>query len=509
MSQDRFGDEWQKDKLKRIDEAKFLTLYLNGKYKKGKHSLVNGSFVLNVNANWGFGKTYFIKNWVDDLSKEGHPVVYFDAWENDFSKEPLVAFIATINSQLKPYFKQKIPKDKTQQRVKEMLTDWLDTSKKLIKPSFPLILGVLAKKLTGYSFEQLAEFFDEELDETKDSKDSNSENFEETQKAISSVVSNAATQMLASHNSTKKTINEFKYKLSKLIDQLDSLDSIQLPIYIFVDELDRCRPNYTIELLENIKHLFGVEGVFFIVATASEQLCHSIKAIYGQDFDSYNYLKRFFDQTYIMQEPDHYAFADYLFEKYNLAERDNIFSPFEDKDCTMNNVKTEVFALMTKAYNCGLRDMEQYCILIDSISLTFTNANLHLIYLLWLIIVKDKNKTLYSNHIKGIRRITIDDVKKDLVNFNVTFDTDYISESQINRTCEKRSFNIYELIWYYLALYPCTLETIPTGTERAIVYNMVKKEIYNEIPKQYQDKNLATHKLSLYPNLIEQAGRIV
>lgn len=99
-----FGDNWGNDKLERFKEAKFLTDYLIGKKERPLNNFNNGSFVLNVNAEWGFGKTYFLKNWADDLASQGHPTVYFDAWENDFSKDPLIAFIASINEQLKPYF---------------------------------------------------------------------------------------------------------------------------------------------------------------------------------------------------------------------------------------------------------------------------------------------------------------------------------------------------------------------------------------------------------------------
>lgn len=67
---------------------------------------------------------------------------------------------------------------------------------------------------------------------------------------------------LKDHVAVKISIADFKEKLSFLVNELGKIDSVKLPMLVFIDELDRCRPNYAIELLEGIKHIFGVSGVF-------------------------------------------------------------------------------------------------------------------------------------------------------------------------------------------------------------------------------------------------------
>jgi KAP family P-loop domain len=67
------------------------------------------------------------------------------------------------------------------------------------------------------------------------------------------------------------------------------------PLLIIVDELDRCRPNFAIEMLEVIKHLFDVENVVFILAYDGHQLACSTQSLYGQNFDGKTYLQRFFN----------------------------------------------------------------------------------------------------------------------------------------------------------------------------------------------------------------------
>ena len=71
-----------------------------------------------------------------------------------------------------------------------------------------------------------------------------------------------------------------------------------------IDELDRCRPSYAVELLEVAKHLFEVEHIVFVLAINRAQLAHSIRALYGIGFDADGYLRRFVDVDFVLPEPD-------------------------------------------------------------------------------------------------------------------------------------------------------------------------------------------------------------
>lgn len=66
-------------------------------------------------------------------------------------------------------------------------------------------------------------------------------------------------------------------------------------IVIFIDELDRCKPSYALEMLERIKHYFDDDRIIFIVSVNKEQLTHTISNYYGNGFDSTGYLNKFFD----------------------------------------------------------------------------------------------------------------------------------------------------------------------------------------------------------------------
>ena len=66
-------------------------------------------------------------------------------------------------------------------------------------------------------------------------------------------------------------------------------------LIIFVDELDRCKPIYAVRLLERIKHYFDNERITFVFSINTNELQHTIKRYYGENFDACRYLDRFFD----------------------------------------------------------------------------------------------------------------------------------------------------------------------------------------------------------------------
>ena len=87
-----------------------------------------------------------------------------------------------------------------------------------------------------------------------------------------------------------------------------------------IDELDRCRPSYAVELLEVAKHLFSVDRIIFVLAVNRDQLAHSVRALYGSDFDAEGYLRRFFDVDFQLPEPNRDAFIAAQLQATGIAD---------------------------------------------------------------------------------------------------------------------------------------------------------------------------------------------
>jgi hypothetical protein len=58
------------------------------------------------------------------------------------------------------------------------------------------------------------------------------------------------------------------------------------PIAVFIDDLDRCRPGYVVELLEGIQTLFCAEPVVYVVAADRSWLCESFASGYEEFKDT-------------------------------------------------------------------------------------------------------------------------------------------------------------------------------------------------------------------------------
>jgi len=252
-------DVWADDFMGRKPSCDFLTKYI----------LANEHVkVLNVNSPWGSGKTFFLERWKAELSKK-HVCVFFNAWETDYSAEPLLALVTCIEQQTK---------DKLDITATEAGQRAVDISTGILKKAMPLIAKGLVRKYVGVEIEDL--IGDGITDDAADSAGS----------LVGSLIEDQA--------KTTKQVEDFKKSLVATLSKAAEDNQLDAPAFIFIDELDRCRPTYAIELLERIKHFFEIKGCRFIIASDSKQLAHSIRAVYGQGFSSEQYLNRFFDAEY-------------------------------------------------------------------------------------------------------------------------------------------------------------------------------------------------------------------
>ncbi len=61
-------------------------------------SSVTDPLVIAVDGQWGSGKTTFLKMWAGELRKANFPVVWFDAFANDYVEDAFIAIASEIIS---------------------------------------------------------------------------------------------------------------------------------------------------------------------------------------------------------------------------------------------------------------------------------------------------------------------------------------------------------------------------------------------------------------------------
>ncbi|QDT34978.1 KAP family P-loop NTPase fold protein [Thalassoglobus polymorphus] len=239
---------------------------------------VSENVVLCVDAPWGDGKTTFAKMWIADLLKDDKQCIYFDAFQHDYSADPLVAFSAEIIRLVEEQFEDsntiQVLKEDFKKKAKRIAANLITAGARFgIKA---LTLGII-KDTDIEAFESIKE------DIAEDSSN-----------AISSMIGAAFDEYVAS----KELVAEFHEKLSALGNALKEEQSF--PLLIVVDELDRCRPDFALSLIERTKHLFATENVSFLLMANIKQLESSVKYVYGNDVDATNYLQKFFSLVTIL-----------------------------------------------------------------------------------------------------------------------------------------------------------------------------------------------------------------
>lgn len=206
-----------------------------------------------------------------------------------------------------------------------------------------------------------------------------------------------AGDVLDNYLQQKEAISEFHNSLASFVER--SANGKQL--IIFVDELDRCRPNYAIELLERIKHLFNIEGLVFVLALDKAQLGHSIEAVYGNEFDSTGYLRRFIDFEYQLKKPDISNYIKWVFCSLELEEFFNPRKQYSELQNDQEHLK-DVFIMLALGLQLSLREIEQFLASINiAIRTAKQNEYIFPAMLVFLMISKYYKPDTYQRYISG------------------------------------------------------------------------------------------------------------
>ena len=250
-----------------------------------------GASSIAIDGIWGSGKTFFVKQSmllinaknpmsnIDDEKKasivyalpfpkkaedmpENYDVaVYYDAWENDNDTDPVFSLVYEIIKQLGINYA-------------------FDDNSNAFK-----LAGSVLEALTGRNINGIIEKLksDNPLTKIKEEKD------------LHENIKNFFTELLVERGNR---------------------------LVVFIDELDRCKPSYAVQLLERIKHYLYDDRITFVFSVNLGELQHTIKHYYGNTFDACRYLDRFFDMRISLPPADKTAFyremgleSSYVLEK--------------------------------------------------------------------------------------------------------------------------------------------------------------------------------------------------
>lgn len=223
---------------------------------------------ISIDASWGMGKTLLKDVLVEKLVENGIKVKAINAWETDYFSDPMKSLIGEING-----------------RDLNISSDTIEKGEKLIKN-----IGGVATKIFGTALLKKLNFTDEDITNIK------------------SIFQGIDSSGVEEYKKYKDLVKNFKESFGVSVGTSKRV--------IILDELDRCKPNYAIELLEAIKHIFDIYNLTFIFLINKEQLKYTVENLYGCNRENEDYFEKFFDLQLIFPEIDIVDFIQIEYENY-------------------------------------------------------------------------------------------------------------------------------------------------------------------------------------------------
>ena len=342
---------WGDDVLDREKVAHRLTSIIR------EHDL---PFVISVDGGWGTGKTFLLKRWKQDLQNQGWEAIYYNAWEDDFCDDPLVAIVG----QLSEHFD------------KGNLADTVCEIARLVPPLLDLAAPLVP-------FGQVWGWL----------------------RAVPNAIRGhrSPPESVRRYQERRATANDFRQGLTKLGAEVRK--STGHPLVFIIDELDRCRPSFAIELLERVKHVFDVPNIVFVFGINRSELVKSFHSAYG-DIDAATYLRRFFDMDFSLPEPSAVRFCEHLVKKFGLNNFFWRLGSTQDREIGVQvDLVAPVLPLLLGNMGLSLRDMD-YCVRLVALAVASDDRRFSVDpYLLAaLVAVKIRNPELHRRFVEGNAR---------------------------------------------------------------------------------------------------------
>jgi hypothetical protein len=283
--------------------------------------------VLAIDASWGEGKTWFGRHWHSRLVDSGYRAAYIDCFQRDFVEDPFLMIAGELLEMLKS------GKPEAQHRL-------LEAGKKLGAALLPAA-AKLAVNAAGHWVLGNADLADD-LARVGESLQ------EDAASGLESLVS----KRLESYETDKQSVEGFRKALQDLAS--DSEDG--KPLLVFLDELDRCRPDFAVRTIERIKHFFEVPNVVFVLLLNRRQLASAIRGVYGPAVDGEAYLGKFVQLGLTLPkrisverhgQDDNRRYCDAVLGRYG----------FKSGEATRNFATTMGF--LATLFDMSLRDIER------------------------------------------------------------------------------------------------------------------------------------------------------
>jgi len=314
---------------------------------------ISDGCVIEIDAAWGEGKTWFGKNLDFYLRENGHKTVFIDAFENDYVDDAFILITSELLKLINP--------DSTE--GKALISTGKAIASNLLPITAKISLNLLGQYLLGK-----AGLGDSASDAMGDIADS-------AEKWIEDGLKHSEMQ--------KKSREDFKASLIAFTKVQSK------PVIVFIDELDRCKPTFAVQVIERIKHLFNAQNLIFVLLLNREQMEAAIRGVYGDAIDASEYLGKFVQFSLTLPKKIRNPLDRRDFNREFSVEQAKRYGLLDIKEIS---AFVDDFSFLATIFELSYRDIERAFILY---AMTAPNVRGIPSALAWLIFLKLKHTEIF------------------------------------------------------------------------------------------------------------------
>lgn len=228
---------------------------------------------------WEWKTTYLKSSLIPELKNLDKTVIYINTFEKDYINDPLLLISWEISES----------------------TYWNDGSREEFKKQASILFKLIWKVWIRY----LLRWDIPEIDDRVES-------------SIEDSISEYVWNSLEVFKQEKDAIEKLKLLIKNFVESWNK------PLTIIVDEIDRCRPEFAIKILETIKHFFDIDWVVFIISMNKTQIKSYIEKIYWTNISEI-YLQKFLDfevnlEKKVYQYGNNWHMRKYILHVFNSQD---------------------------------------------------------------------------------------------------------------------------------------------------------------------------------------------
>ncbi len=312
--------------------------------------------VYGLSGDWGTGKTSFIKMWQNNISSNETSIILIDAFEKDYIQNPFLMIYDAFRTFMKD---NKISDNDAQPIVNKAKKIAFASMKAAGQFGINLLIDKIGEGNVKALTSAISDTLFDQFDYTPKEKD-------------------------------EDICKELKDELTKIIK------NSKKKLYIVIDELDRCRPDFALETMEKVKHLFAIDGVKFFLVYNPEIISAIVKNKYGID-DNNRYIKKFVEKE-ILFEPSK-VYSKWLQNEARILSTKGV-DPYI---CRYIGGWAESISKIMVMYGLTLRDTQRILATIDNRNF-FTDQDFNVFFGATIAFYKAINKNEYDGMIDYLQK---------------------------------------------------------------------------------------------------------